>query len=271
MKHLFQRALAFLALAVLPTLSVAAQEGPQIGIQTWTLRNMKFDQVVEFAVQHGIKNLELIPNHIDPFNLKEAAEKKAILEKNGLTAYTFGVAGVSLDQQKNRQLFEFAKQMGMKLIVVEPPDFRIFDQLEQLVKEFDIKVAVHNHGIRSLYGNPTVLRTIIQHRDPRIGVCLDAGWITAAGFDAARVYKDYKGRVFDIHLKDKKVEAALGEPVSTDTHIGQGNANLKGLISELKREGWKGVMALETDSPIFAQKPAEFVDIGKKYFEEQTR
>ena len=46
---------------------------------------------------------------------------------------------------------------------------------------------------------------VLAKRDPRIGVCLDAGWITQAGFDAAKVFQDYRGRVFDIHFKDKKV------------------------------------------------------------------
>lgn len=244
----------------------------QLGIQTWTLRQLNFDQVVEFAVQHNVKTLQLIPNHIDPYGPKaEIERKKAILEKNGLTAYTFGVAGTSLDMEKNRKLFEFAKFMGMKLIIVEPGDFKIFDQLETLVKEFDIRIAIHNHGIRSMYGNPTVMKNVLLHRDRRIGVCLDLGWITAAGFDAAKVYKDYDGRVFDIHLKDKKVEPALGDTVSVDTLIGEGNANIKGIVQELKKSNWHGVMALETDSQAFALQPAGFVDGGKKFFDENVR
>ena len=249
-----------------------AQADIELGIQTWTLRNLNFDQAVEFAVKHGIKTLQLIPNHIDPASSpEEIQKKKAILEKNGLHAYTFGVAGTSLDKEKNRQLFTFAKAMGMKLIVVEPPDFKIFEQLDELVKEFDIKIAIHNHGTRSLYGNPVVVKNVIQHLDKRIGVCMDAGWITAAGFDAGRIFKLYDGRVYDIHLKDKKVEPSLGDTVSNDTQIGQGSANLKGLIAELKKANWKGVMAIETDSPIFANNPGEFVDNAKAFFTEQTK
>ncbi len=269
MKTLIRHLLVIVTLALLP--AHAAEEGIQFGIQTWTLRNLKFDQVVEFAVKHGVKNLELIPNHINAADPKEVAEKKAILEKNGLQAYTFGVAQMGLDKEKNRQLFEFAKKMGMKLIIIEPSDYKSFDNIEELVKEYDIKVAVHNHGIRSPYGNPAVLKNLLQHRDRRLGVCLDAGWITAAGFDAAKVFRDHDGRVYDIHLKDKKVEPALGDTASTDTQIGQGNANLKGLIAELKKSNWHGVMAAETDSPIFAQQPAEFVDTAKAFFEAQTK
>jgi L-ribulose-5-phosphate 3-epimerase len=250
----------------------AAESGLRLGLQTWTLRNLNFDQVVEFAVKHGITELQLIPNHINPdAPAEEIQKKKEVLEKNGLHAYTFGVAGTSLDNEKNRKLFVFAKTMGMKLLVVEPGDFKIWDNLEELAKEFDIRVAVHNHGIRSLYGNPAVVKNVLQHRDAHLGVCMDAGWITAAGFDAAKIFREYQGRVFDIHLKDKKVEPALAETVSSDTHIGQGNANLKGLFDELKKSHWTGVMAIETDSQAFALQPMEFVKGAKTFFEEQTR
>ncbi len=55
----------------------------------------------------------------------------------------------------------------------------------------DIRIAIHNHGIRSLYGNPLVVRTLLKHRDPRMGVCMDAGWITSTGMDPTKVFKDY--------------------------------------------------------------------------------
>ena len=255
--------------AALAGMSTAARGADQVelGIQTWSLRNMKFDEAVAFAVKHGIKTLQLSVQFDPSSSPEENLRKKAVLDQNGLVAYTFGVAKTSLDKSENRRLFEAAKTMGMRLIIVEPPDFKIFDQLEELVREYDIRIAVHNHGIKSLYGNPAVLKNILSHRDARMGVCLDTGWITAAGFNVAKVFKDYEGRVFDIHLKDKKVEAALGEDVAVDTHIGQGNADLTGLLAELKKAGWKGVMAIETDSPVFAQNPSEFITQAKKFFE----
>ena len=239
-----------------------------LGIQTWTLRNLNFDQVVEFADNHQIKHLQLIGNHMDPMApIEETRRKKAILSQHGLFAYTFGVAGTSLDQAQNRRLFEFAKEMGIKLIVVEPGDFKILDLLEELVKEYDIRIALHNHGITSTYGNPTVVRALLKHRDPRMGVCLDVGWLTSARFDAAKVFKEYDGRVFDIHLKDKKVNNTPTGDVATDTKIGEGDTNFIGLFDVLKQAQWNGVMAIETDSGTFAGAPAEFVVSAKQVFE----
>ena len=244
--------------------------GLKLGVHSWTLRNLKFEQAVDFAKTHGFKRLGL-SFQFDPRAPRETLlRQKALLAENGIEGYTFGVAGTSLDKEENRRLFETAKLMGMSLIVVEPKDFKIFDQLEELAVEYDIRVAVHNHGIRSLYGNPAVLKNILMHRDRRLGVCLDVGWITAAGFDAAKVFREYEGRVFDIHLKDKKVEPGVGEPVAADTHIGQGNANLTGLFAELKKANWQGTLSLETDSQVFAQNPAEFVDLAKAYFEKNA-
>jgi inosose dehydratase len=134
--------------------------------------------------------------------------------------------------------------------VVEPQDFKVLDDLEQLAKEYDIRVVIHNHGITSLYGNPAVVRNLIKHRDPRIGVCMDAGWIASARFDSAKVFKEYNGRVYDIHLKDKKVESTPKGDVARDTFLGEGNANLPGLLKTLREEKWDGVIAIETDNDL---------------------
>ena len=246
----------------------AAGLADHVAIQTWTLRNLNFDQVVEFAQRQGIKDLQLIPNHLDykKESRDQLAAKKAKLEAAGLRAYTYGVAGTSMDKEENRRLFEFAKFMGMKLVVVEPGDFRIWDNLEELAKEYDIRVAVHNHGIKSLYGNPATVRQVIGHRDARLGVCLDVGWITSAHFDAAQVFNEYKGRVFDIHLKDKKVQkTAKGDDVANDTHVGQGDANYAGLFKALRAAGYEGRLAIETDSQDFARQPDEFVRRAKEF------
>ncbi len=184
----------------------------KIGVQTWTLRNLNFDQVVDFCVKHKIKYLELIGNHMDPkAPLEETRRKKEILEKNGLIAYSFGVAGTSLDKEDNRKLFEFAKFMGMKLIIVEPGDFKIFDNLEQLAKEYDIKVAVHNHGItEDTYGGPNTLKNLIKYRDSRIGSCLDVGWTASARLDPVQVYRDFNAATAFMTFisKTKKLKAA---------------------------------------------------------------
>lgn len=248
--------------------AAAPKAGPSLGIQTWTCRNMDFDQVVAFAQKHGITQLQLISKHIDPKGTKEETlRKKAILDQKGLKAYTFGVNGTSMDKESNRKLFEFAKLMGIQLIIVEPKNMAEWDNLEELVKEYDIKLAIHNHGTGSVYGDPATVKKVLASRDRRIGVCLDIGWVTAAGFDAAAVFRDYGDRVYDMHFKDKIVEtSADGKKTPVDTEIGKGKANYAGLFAEIKKSKWSGVLAIETDSKAFAEDPNRLVSEAKTYF-----
>jgi L-ribulose-5-phosphate 3-epimerase len=279
-RSLFRFALIALTCAALPLARAASTPkpkdsgGPKLGIQTWTCRNMNFDQVVEFAVKHGITHLELIKAHMDPSAPKEETlRKKGILDQKGLVAYSFGVNQTSMDKEKNRELFEFAKLMGMKVIIVEPKKMEEWDNLEQLVKEYDIKLAIHNHGTGTVYGDPATVKKVLASRDRRIGVCLDIGWVTAAGFDAAQVFRDYGAdRVYDMHFKDKVTEAgADGKVVATDTEIGKGKANYAGLFAEIKKSKWSGVMAIETDSKAFAEDPNRLVAEAKTFFASQTK
>ena len=221
----------------------------KLGMQTWTLRNLTFEQAVEFCAKHKIKYLQLIPNHIGLNDSKERwQKKKELIEKNGLVAYTFGVAPTSLDKEQNRKLFECAKFFGMKLIVVEPNDFRILDSLEELAKEYDIKVVIHNHDLKSLYGNPNVVKNLIKHRDKRMGVCMDAGWIASGRMDPSKVFKEYEGRVYDIHLKDKDVTSSERGDTWKDTFLGEGDAKLPELLTTLHDADYDGVIAIETDN-----------------------
>jgi sugar phosphate isomerase/epimerase len=263
--------------AVLPFSRVQAASaktmdaGPKLGLQTWTCRNMNFDQVVEFAVKHGVTHLEFIKAHLDPSApAEESLRKKAILDQKGLVAYSFGVNGTSMDKEKNRQLFEFAKLMGIKVIIVEPKNPDEWDNLEELVKEYDIKLAIHNHNLDTVYGSPEKVNKVLNARDRRIGVCLDVGWITAAGFDAAEAFRAYGDRVYDMHFKDKVVEtSADGKKTAVDTEIGKGKANYAGLFAEIKKSKWSGVLAIETDSKAFAEDPNKLVAEAKKFFQAQ--
>jgi hypothetical protein len=201
---------------------------------------------------------------------RPCARRPSSIRKD-LVVYTFGVAKTTLDKEENRKLFEFARLMGIKMIVVEPRDMKEWDNLEALVKEYDIKLAIHNHNLNTVYGDPATVKKVLAARDARIGVCLDVGWITAAGFDAAEVLRGYNGRVFDMHFKDKTTEVVDGKVVPVDTEIGKGKANYVGLFAEIKKSKWSGVLAIETDSKAFASDPNRLVAEAKAYFAQMTK
>jgi sugar phosphate isomerase/epimerase len=247
--HLLRTYLSAAALLAAIFLTPLHAHELKLGMQTWTLRNLTFEQTVEFCAKHKIKYLQLIPNHIGLNGTKEDwQKKKELIEKNGLIAYTFGVAPTSMEKEQNRKLFECAKFFGMKLIVVEPGDFKILDNLEELAKEYDIKVVIHNHDLKSLYGNPSVVKNLIKHRDKRIGVCMDAGWVASGRLNPSKVFKEYEGRVYDIHLKDKDVSSGENGDTWKDTFLGEGDAKLPELLTTLHDADYDGVIAIETDN-----------------------
>ena len=249
------------------------EAGPILGLQTWTCRNMNFDQVVDFAAKHGITHLQFIKAHFDPTGPREETlRKKAILDAKGLTAYSFGVNGTSMNKEENRKLFEFAKLMGIKVIIVEPRNMAEWDNLEELVKEYDIKLAIHNHGRGTVYGDPATVKKVLAERDPRIGVCLDIGHVVGAGFDATTVFRDYGDRVYDMHFKDKTAQTdAKGKRTPVDTEIGAGDTKYPELFAAIKETGWSGVMAIETDSRAFAEDPNKLVAGAKIFFDAQVK
>ena len=154
----------------------------------------------------------------------------------------------------------------MEVVVVEPKNMEEWDNLEELVKEYDIKLAIHNHGAGTVYGDPATVKQVLAERDKRIGVCMDIGWVVAAGHDPLETYKGYNGRVSDMHFKDKKLVEQDGKQVPVDTLIGEGDASFVPLFDEMKRSAWKGVIAIETDSKEFQKDPTELVEGAKAFF-----
>lgn len=239
-----------------------------LGIQTWTLRKLDLRGVVEYCVRHSLTHLQAMPGHIDPTaSEREIIRKKELLDANGLICYAIGVTPTSAREKDNRKLFDGARVLGLDLIIIEPQDVRLFDPLEKLADEYDIRLAVHNHGLGTTYGNPEFLRRILRDHGPRIGVCLDSGWAANAGFDPVNVFRGYKGRVYDIHLKDMKLQRAGTRQEELDVPLGTGDANLEGLIAACAKSGYDGVLAIESDNDL--PDPDIFIDEAIRFVRRQ--
>ena len=256
--HLFAGVL--ICAVLLPSPARSQNLSDRLALQTWTMRKMNFEDMTDFAVKIGISDLQMWSSrsggHMDPLApWDEIERKKEMLDSKGLNVYAFGVTRAIQNEEQLRKTFEFARYMGMEMIIVEPSEKRQLDLLEQFAMVYDIRVAVHNHTIDSPFGNPVTVNMLLADRDARIGICLDAGWMSTTGLDVAEVYKEYGDRVFDIHLKDKEVR---GHHDYTDVDIGTGDANLTGLLEALKESGYSGRIAIETDQEL--EDPTAFVE-----------
>lgn len=127
----------------------------------------------------------------------------------------------------------------------EPP-VEDLDLVERMVKEYDIQLCFHNHPKNPakpdyLNWEPEYLLSLMNKRDPRVGLSVDTGHLTRSGVDAVEAVRRFKGRVLSVHLKDVK-EA---KPDSGDLPYGQGIGDIASVLAELQRQGFRGHVAVE--------------------------
>jgi sugar phosphate isomerase/epimerase len=142
------------------------------------------------------------------------------------------------------QAFDYAKTAEMEMIV-GVPNHELLDYVEGKVKEYDIKLAIHNHGPGDLvYPSAESAYVLIKNRDKRMGLCIDIGHTKRIGRDPEQDVKDYFDRVFDIHIKD--VTAA--EKDGKTCIIGHGVINFPSFLKAVNKLGYKGTLALEYEA-----------------------
>jgi sugar phosphate isomerase/epimerase len=253
-------ALALLALSPLPALRAAEPipaeartNGFALGTQSYTFRLFTFEEACAKTAAAGVKTTELFPGQkisasrpnekTDPnVSAEGLAEIKDILKKNGLQAVALGVIGIPKEEAGARKIFQFAKELGIKVLNTESTDS--IDTIEKMVKEFDIKVGYHNHPQRPDNPNykvwdPNYILELTKDRDARIGSCADMGHWTNSGLAAADCIRILKGRIVSSHLK----EIAHGS--TKCTRPGEGRAKLDEALKALKEVGFDGPVSIE--------------------------
>jgi len=247
-----------LAGACLPSSVLAAKEsGYKLGIQLYSLRGYNVDEALKHAAELGFEQVEFysgmlaIDSSVDDI----AAIRKKVSDL-GMSISAHGVNRFSKDADANRKLFEFAKALGIPTITADPdPDS--FDSLNQLVKEFDIRVAIHNHGPKHRYNKAVDVLTAVDQYDERIGACADLGHYIRSGQGAVEVIRLLKGRLYGIHLKD----FAEMQDKTHGVILGEGHLDVEGVFRSLKAVGFPadGAVSLE-----YEENPKDPIDDIRK-------
>ena len=169
----------------------------------------------------------------------------ALLEKAGIRMNAYGVMGFSANHDENRKVFEFAKRIGIKNITANPkPDS--FDSLDKLVEEYDIRIAIHNHGPGALYDKIDDVVKAVKDHHPHVGACIDTGHFIRSKEDPIAAIETLASRVFAVHVKDEEKQ----EKKSKNVIIGQGFLDLPGMFKTLKSINFPadGSISLEYES-----------------------
>lgn len=211
-----------------------------MGVQSYCFRKFTFEEALQKTHGLGLKYIEAFPGHFKSGSTPDEIEAmKAKLKSMGITLNAYGVCGFSKNHERNKHLFEFAKAMGIPHLSANPtPD--AFDSLEELVKEYGINIAIHNHGPKSRYSTIEDIEKVVAGRSNRIGLCIDTGHFMRSDVNPTDVVRKFPGRIHGIHLKDTKDKR--------DCIVGKGDMDLIGFLQALKHTGFQGYFSLEYES-----------------------
>ena len=245
---------AFAALTALPLL---AEVPFNLGIAGYTFNKKTLDETLAI--------MEKVDAHylcVKDFHLKydasdaEIAAFKAKCAKAGVVPYALGPL-YTKSNDKVRAYFEFAKRFGAKVVVGVPYDptdekdswgkrvgsRKQLEYIDTLVKEFDIRYAIHNHGPASpnMYPDVAYGWNLVKDLDARIGFCLDVGWEHGCGNDPVETIKAHGDRIYDVHLKNFEI----GKPDGATTPLPRGKIDYVKVFTALAEVGYTGVCSLE--------------------------
>lgn len=239
--------------------------GLPMGVQSYSLREFDLVDAVRHTQGLGLHYIEMFSKHL-PVTATDAeiAEVKKLLDKAQIELRGHGVHGFSKDHEANRKLFDFAKRAGVKVIPADP-SADSFDSLDKLVAEYDIAIAIHNHGPGARYDKLASVQKAVEGRHKLIGACVDTGHFIRSGEDPVKVVLELGPRVFASHIKD---ERDFGKPESNNVVIGKGHLDVVALFKAYKKINFPafGSLSLEYEAnpknPIDDMKAC--VDVAKE-------
>ena len=229
-----------------------------LGMASYTLRQFPVDQAIEMTKRLGLTRICFKDFHLKLDATPEViAGTVAKVKAAGLSLYAGGVIYMKTEAEVDRA-FAYAKAAGFKMII-GVPTYDLLPYTNRKVQEYDIPVAIHNHGPDNpLFPTPQSAYERIASLDRRLGLCMDVGHTQRSGVDPAESAEKYFDRLFDVHVKDVSASTAQGQTVE----IGRGVIDIPKLIKTLTRLGFKGTLALEYEKDAKDPLPGSAESIG---------
>lgn len=220
--------------------------GPfKMGFQSYSLRHFKgIDDCIGQAQKLELAYVELYRGHLDPSSPQEKVkEVRERLAAAGLQVNAFGVERYTADHAQNEALFEFGKALGVTNLSADP-EKDAFPSLEKLVRQYDIRIAIHNHGPEDKrWARPEWILDSVKSLDPRIGSCADLGHFIRSGINPVEAIERLGSRVLGVHFKDF-------DKSGKDVVLGQGQLNVVKTLAALKKVGFNGPLSLEFEGDV---------------------
>jgi sugar phosphate isomerase/epimerase len=231
------------------------QNGWFIGAQAYTFKEFSAFEAIAKTKEAGGNMIEFYPGQILKPGSKDKvhhtmseasmAELKAECARQGVHAVNYGVVGAA-NPDEVHLIMSFAKKMGLYSVCTESTEQ--IAAWETNAKEFDMKVAFHEHGgsmDKPSYKvwNPLYILGVVESRDHRVGACADLGHWCTSNLKPVECLRILKGRIISVHLKDKE---KFGE--SPVVVAGKGVVDVAACLEELKNQKFDGHLSIEHEN-----------------------
>jgi sugar phosphate isomerase/epimerase len=215
----------------------------KLGIASYSFRKFSREQAIQMTKQLGTPYLNVKDFHLPLTSTPEQidAAKKEFSDAGIILVGCGNISFEKDDESDIRSKFEYAKRAGFPLIVCAPTAITL-PKLEKFVKEYDIKIAVHNHGPEDKhFPTPQSVLKVVRDMDPRCGLCIDIGHTSRTGVDIVESIAEAGPRLLDMHMKD------LEEPRVKDSQVpvGEGKLPIPQIFLELIKLKYGGCANLE--------------------------
>ncbi len=215
----------------------------RLGVATYSLRNFPRAQAIAMVKELGIRYVSIKEVHLlyksTPAEMTAGRDE---FDGAGLTISSGGVIYMDKgDEAAIRVYFDYAKSCGMPMIVAgaTPQTLPI---IEKLAKQYNIRVAVHNHGPEDkVFPNPQVALKLMGNMDSRVGVCMDVGHTVRTGVDLIDTIRAAGNRLLDVHVKDLRDL----KDAKSQCPVGDGAMPIVAMFKELRKMKYQGLVALE--------------------------
>ena len=236
----------------------------KLGVASFSLAKLPVEGVIAVLKQLQIKGVSLYKNHA-PWATGTSDECRAVVKQfsdAGITVTSTGVIELTKDETAARKAFENVRAAGLPMMCGRPtPD--ALPLVDKFVKEYDIKVGIHNHGPTDLYPTGEDAWKAVQPYDKRIGVCLDVGHAWRAGGDpAAEILKRHE-RLYQVHLKDTRGPRGGGVTKDPSPVIaGRGYLDIKTIVSALIEVNYQHWVDFEYEERVADKVPGLAESVG---------
>ncbi|MGA7523517.1 MAG: sugar phosphate isomerase/epimerase [Acidobacteriaceae bacterium] len=241
---------AALTAAATPLLSTrvfaqpAEQEAIRLGLASYTFRNFTRAQLIGFMQQLQVFDLNA-KNAKDHLPMDPAAEAQAVADYHAAGIRLHAAGAIYFQKATDddiRAQFEYLKRASIPVMVAGDPSPQTLPRIEQFVKQYDIRLAIHNHGPEDkLWPSPLDVLKDIRGMDPRIGCCIDVGHTVRTGTDVVEAIHAVGPRLFNMHMKDLTDFHDKGSQVA----VGDGKMPIRGIFEALQAIRYPGFVDLE--------------------------